>query len=88
MTKLERTAYNAGFSEGYNRALEHKLAPKSISCVTYNKVVYKTLLKRVARVKGNALYKRSVFVDASGRQFNGKQCPDCKYSSTKGRVNV
>ena len=62
-----------------NKAL--KSTPHEVTCPECGDVVVRLLSKYVPTSRG---YPRAVYVDHSGRQFNGRQCPDCKY----GSVNV
>lgn len=49
----------------------------NIKCIECDTIKQKKPFKSMPR--GNSTHKRTVCVDATGRQWNGNQCPDCKY---------
>jgi hypothetical protein len=70
----------------YDRKPRETKLVRFIECSGCLKRVKATFLKQMPKIykkntKGNnpIVYMRSVYVDPKGRQFNGKECPDCKY---------
>jgi hypothetical protein len=54
-----------------------------VVCTTCNVLKVRKFLKHMAR----GSWKRAVYVCEDGKQWNGRECPDCKYGLDKSGID-